>query len=193
VSLLCIYSFICKFFFFSSKRGNTSFSRDWSSDVCSSDLSLNPARCLNILRQRAGFNEGENRTPVYYRTENVPAGTVSSTKNEMIVTEAAFTPGTTQAAAEMYPPSANSMAQCFIHFILNERSRELLGEFHRWEDLSRTKTLVVSGRQVNPEEATNVLEKHLLRPSPQSFLDAVQRVGASLTSGEIQAMQICGW
>src|SRR5690606_40208100 len=27
------------FFFFSSRRRHTSFSRDWSSDVCSSDLS----------------------------------------------------------------------------------------------------------------------------------------------------------
>src|SRR5690606_22485282 len=29
------------FFFFSSRRRHTRFSRDWSSDVCSSDLSLN--------------------------------------------------------------------------------------------------------------------------------------------------------
>src|SRR5690606_40103828 len=29
-----------RFFFFSSRRRHTSFSRDWSSDVCSSDLSL---------------------------------------------------------------------------------------------------------------------------------------------------------
>src|SRR5690606_40606368 len=28
-------------FFFSSRRRHTRFSRDWSSDVCSSDLSLN--------------------------------------------------------------------------------------------------------------------------------------------------------
>src|SRR5690606_40020763 len=29
------------FFFFSSRRRHTRFSRDWSSDVCSSDLNLN--------------------------------------------------------------------------------------------------------------------------------------------------------
>src|SRR5690606_16051939 len=32
----------CVFFFFSSRRRHTRFSRDWSSDVCSSDLYLQP-------------------------------------------------------------------------------------------------------------------------------------------------------
>src|SRR5690606_41184649 len=31
---------ICVFFFFSSRRRHTRFSRDWSSDVCSSDLDM---------------------------------------------------------------------------------------------------------------------------------------------------------
>src|SRR5690606_39706637 len=31
---------ICIFFFFSSRRRHTRFSRDWSSDVCSSDLGV---------------------------------------------------------------------------------------------------------------------------------------------------------
>src|SRR5690606_40547040 len=30
----------CCFFFFSSRRRHTRFSRDWSSDVCSSDLNM---------------------------------------------------------------------------------------------------------------------------------------------------------
>src|SRR5690606_40380469 len=35
--ILCIY-ILYFFFFFSSRRRHTRFSRDWSSDVCSSDL-----------------------------------------------------------------------------------------------------------------------------------------------------------
>src|SRR5690606_40270682 len=31
---------VCLFFFFSSRRRHTRFSRDWSSDVCSSDLAM---------------------------------------------------------------------------------------------------------------------------------------------------------
>src|SRR5690606_40248495 len=33
-----LFCFLCVFFFFSSRRRHTRFSRDWSSDVCSSDL-----------------------------------------------------------------------------------------------------------------------------------------------------------
>src|SRR5690606_39924986 len=35
---LCIFCCFFFFFFFSSRRRHTRFSRDWSSDVCSSDL-----------------------------------------------------------------------------------------------------------------------------------------------------------
>src|SRR5690606_40612498 len=34
----CAYNICCFLFFFSSRRRHTRFSRDWSSDVCSSDL-----------------------------------------------------------------------------------------------------------------------------------------------------------
>src|SRR5690606_40427641 len=37
------------FFFFSSRRRHTRFSRDWSSDVCSSDLELKQLRVQQVL------------------------------------------------------------------------------------------------------------------------------------------------
>src|SRR5690606_39388800 len=48
------------FFFFSSRRRHTRFSRDWSSDVCSSDLTANGALTLHIARalKRIGLNWG---------------------------------------------------------------------------------------------------------------------------------------
>src|SRR5690606_39595161 len=39
ISSLSFLFFFFFFFFFSSRRRHTRFSRDWSSDVCSSDLS----------------------------------------------------------------------------------------------------------------------------------------------------------
>src|SRR3712207_7555976 len=38
--LSLVYSELCFFFFFSSRRRHTRYWRDWSSDVCSSDLML---------------------------------------------------------------------------------------------------------------------------------------------------------
>src|SRR5579883_2955410 len=45
------------FFFFSSRRRHTRFSRDWSSDVCSSDLIGVPPRLYNqVVVATAEFN-----------------------------------------------------------------------------------------------------------------------------------------
>src|SRR5690606_40174985 len=49
------------FFFFSSRRRHTRFSRDWSSDVCSSDLSMvtdpGSATYAELHRTLVGKNE----------------------------------------------------------------------------------------------------------------------------------------
>src|SRR6266513_4954452 len=54
---------ICSFFFFSSRRRHTRSKRDWSSDVCSSDLPADDARRILealdrvVLGQRAATRE----------------------------------------------------------------------------------------------------------------------------------------
>src|SRR5690606_40706745 len=46
----------CSFFFFSSRRRHTRFSRDWSSDVCSSDLTdLLGNTLAEIAGEKAGI------------------------------------------------------------------------------------------------------------------------------------------
>src|SRR5687768_9456803 len=47
--LRCASCYYLLFFFFSSRRRHTRCSRDWSSDVCSSDLQLQPADRVKII------------------------------------------------------------------------------------------------------------------------------------------------
>src|SRR5215475_15516311 len=53
----------CEFvFFFSSRRRHTRFSRDWSSDVCSSDLLMDgPRHGYAIIKQAAEASHGRVR------------------------------------------------------------------------------------------------------------------------------------
>ena len=72
-----------------------------------------------------------------------------------------------------------------MDFILDERGRELLGEYHRWFDLKRTGTLKTRTKLFNrdikalfdsgvdPFSGANGVDK-ILRPIPQSEIDANQ-------------------
>jgi len=61
-----------------------------------------------------------------------------------------------------------------IDFILDERSRELCAENFRWLDLVRTGKLFERVRAFDDFEArNNIREYHVIRPIPQSQIDAV--------------------
>lgn len=69
-----------------------------------------------------------------------------------------------------------TVAQFTIDYILDERGRELLGEYKRWFDLKRTGTLIARASQYNYTiKAANFNgndgENKILRPIPQSALD----------------------
>src|SRR2546429_9866982 len=65
------------FFFFSSRRRHTRCSRDWSSDVCSSDLVSMIAPKAPGHRVREVFIEGGG-TPALLAVEQDPSGTAKA-------------------------------------------------------------------------------------------------------------------
>ena len=62
-------------------------------------------------------------------------------------------------------------AQLNIDEILNERHRELTGEYLTWYDLKRTGKLLERVRKYNKEAAPYIQEYHMLRPIPQEQID----------------------
>ncbi len=82
-----------------------------------------------------------------------------------------------------------------LNFIFNERTRELIGEWNRWEELSRAGLLIKRAKAFNPEAAPNITaNKHELRPIPQAFIDALQNEdGTNLSDSQKAAWQNPGY
>lgn len=61
-----------------------------------------------------------------------------------------------------------------IDFILDERARELSGEYQRWPDLVRTGKLLERVKKYNPVATVLIKSYHVLRPIPQTQIDRVE-------------------
>ncbi len=144
---------------------------------------------INSLRQRAAYHAGENKNPQTWMFDGGTKGDVSDTYSQLIADMTLFT---TNAASENYPPSATTDAQRFIHFILNERNRELCGEFYRWEDLVRTETLYERTKLFN-KDATSIQTYSNLRPIPQQQINLTTSGGQPLTPAQAAGYQNPGY
>ncbi len=167
---------------------------------------------INPLRARAQYINGESRSVYYdggaapssapqavppsffpensyYESNNIPVTIVASAS--LAVSNIASLPtGDENIITALGLSSTYDRMLCFM---LNERARELAGEYLRWQDLSRTKTLVKRAQVFNPDAAPNIQDRHLLRPIPQTFLDGIQAGGVALTGPQKQAMQNPGY
>ena len=61
-----------------------------------------------------------------------------------------------------------------LDMILEERARELVGEGHRWYDLTRTGTLIDRVRAHNSDAKDNIQAHHIVRPIPLRQIDRTQ-------------------
>ncbi|RKD85130.1 RagB/SusD family nutrient uptake outer membrane protein [Mangrovibacterium diazotrophicum] len=177
---------------------------------------------INVVRARAEWKSGENRS--YYSDgsqafENNSLNTGSSAEKYIysnlnmntyylsnpdleVTTEASSLELTSfpsvlpdEDEAIMTAIGASSDYERALNFILDERSRELLGEWQRWETLSRTGTLITRAKAFNAEAAPNITAgKHELRPIPQTFIDGLLNDdGSNLTEAQKEAWQNPGY
>jgi starch-binding outer membrane protein, SusD/RagB family len=170
---------------------------------------------INAVRDRAAYKSGEDRSAyvdggvsykkntaaatatyvsysdknTYYESNNMPVAT-GSTLSAMHINSVTDILGSTRDFYDKL--NAGGDADKFLNFILNERSRELMGELLRWEDLARTRTLVTRCAAFN-SAAKPLVNKDYLRPIPQSFLDVIKTDGQPLTAAQKAAMQNPGW
>jgi hypothetical protein len=168
---------------------------------------------INVVRTRAQYKSGEDRSAYYdggaalaagaqdpkinsfmpensyYESNNIPVTTAAS--NSMAITDINSLPVKDQSLISQL--GLSSTYDKMLAFLLNERSRELAGEYKRWEDLARTKTLVPRVKAFNFQGGPNIQDYHVLRPIPQTYLDAIQLDGKGLTGDQKQAQQNPGY
>lgn len=170
---------------------------------------------INVIRERAQWKEGENRSyyidgSVAFEENALNTGTAAENyvnsnlwmntyylSNPDLEVTTASSDLTLKSFPDNLPPEDEAVLakigvsgsyERALHFILNERTRELLGEWQRWETLSRTGTLIQRTRAFNEEAAANITEnKHELRPIPQTFIDGILNDDGTNLSAEQKA------
>lgn len=85
-----------------------------------------------------------------------------------------------------------------MNFILNERTREMTGEYNRWEDLARMRQIEARHKAFNDagvrNQGTFDPAKHYYRPIPQAFLNSLtSENGVNLTTEQKAAWQNPGF
>lgn len=149
----------------------------------------NALNYVNILRRRAAYKASEDRSPQIWQYTGGP-NSLAGTETANLATTALFT---TNAASELYPSSVGSTEGRFIHFMLNERTRELCGEFYRWEDLVRTETFYERSKLYNADISGSFAPFHKLRPIPYLQMIAQTVNGHPMSTSEMAAYQNPGY
>jgi hypothetical protein len=143
------------------------------------DVEWFPTMIKHLDPSRLHFNDPSDRPIIVYRLA----------ETYLIAAEAAFKAGDQtnatamlnvirqRAAVRSVYPAGQTLATAVaavtinpadvtLNFILEERTREMYGEYNRWYDLVRTQTLFDRVKAYNDQGAPNIKDFHVLRPIP---------------------------
>jgi len=145
----------------------------------------------NILNNLQAWYASYYQTNTYYLSTGIEETTAAS---NLQIPSWDQIPAEDQAVLAKLGVSISTL-EGKINFIMNERTRELLGEFNRWDELSRTGLLIKRAKAFNNEAKDGITAgKHEYRPIPQTFIDILQdENGQNLSDAEKAKWQNPGY
>ncbi len=149
----------------------------------------NKDKAGKILSNAEAYNYSMTHKNTYYLSTGIAETTAAS---DLQIKSYTQLPAEDEAILQEI--GATSDYDRMLNFVFNERTRELLGEWNRWDELARTGLLVKRAKAFNPEAAPNVKEYHQYRPIPQKFIDTLQNEdGTNLSDADKKAWQNNGY
>lgn len=160
-----------------------------NSTATSTSVKKNKDANGKVLNNTEAYYASMTHTNTYYLSTGIEETTAASS-----LQIASYSQLPAEDEAILSAIGATSDYDRMLNFIMNERTRELLGEWNRWDELSRCNLLVKRAKAFNPEAAPNVADRHNLRPIPQKFIDVLQNAdGSNLSDSEKAAWQNPGY
>jgi hypothetical protein len=160
-----------------------------NSTAASTSVKKNKNEVGDVLNNTQAYYASMTHTNTYYLSTGIQKTTEAS--NLQIKS---YTQLPEEDEAVLSKIGATGDYDRMLNFIFNERTRELLGEWNRWDELARTGLLVKRAKAFNPEAAPNVQDRHMYRPIPQKFIDTLQNEdGTNLSDAEKKAWQNPGY
>ena len=160
-----------------------------NSTANATSVKKNKDKAGNVLSNTQAYYASMTHTNTYYLSTGIEETTAAS---DLQIKSYSQLPAEDEAVLAAIGASGDY--DRMLNFIFNERTRELLGEWNRWDELARTGLLVKRAKAFNPEAAPNVQDRHNYRPIPQKFIDTLQGDdGNNLSDAEKKAWQNPGY
>ena len=160
-----------------------------NSTAAANSVKKNKDKAGKILTNTEAYYATMTHKNTYYLSTGI-----AETKDASDLQIKSYTQLPAEDEAVLKTIGATSDYDRMLNFVFNERTRELLGEWNRWDELARTGLLIKRAKAFNPEAAPNIQDRHQYRPIPQKFIDTLQNEdGTNLSDADKKAWQNPGY